>query len=378
MEQTTVDRAASAEQYYVWRVDGKPVSIHLHFDVVDKMSAEVMRGFGAVPRRGAEVGGLLLGHVEVGENLVVRIDDFEAVSIEHKRGPSFLLSDTDQQRFAEAVEKWRGQTGKRLSLVGFYRSHTRDGLGLAPEDVDLFGEYFGEPSQVILLIRPFATKVSRAGFFFPEDGRIRSEASYLEFPFRRRDLGGGSPPEPERPAHAGLESAPVAAALSAAVAAPAIIEPPASLAGVEVEAVKPGAVARLKNSWVWLPLSFIFLFLGVILGFNFALSAKRPILLAPTQEAYVLNLTAERENSSLHVKWDRMSPAVRASSRGVLHISESGYSKSVDLDSAQLKNGSVIYHNVSPQVVFRLEVFPVDRSSLSETVRYQGDQSALK
>jgi hypothetical protein len=49
--------------YYVWEVPGKPVAVHLHLDVLDRIASEVMRGFGAVPKRGAEVGGLLIGIV---------------------------------------------------------------------------------------------------------------------------------------------------------------------------------------------------------------------------------------------------------------------------------------------------------------------------
>ena len=41
--------------YYVWEVPGKLISIQLHFDVVDRMLQEVMRGFGSLPRRGRRV-----------------------------------------------------------------------------------------------------------------------------------------------------------------------------------------------------------------------------------------------------------------------------------------------------------------------------------
>ena len=57
METRTQDPAG----YYVWEVPGQPVIVHLRLDVVDRLAAEVMRGFGAVPKRGAEVGGVLIG-----------------------------------------------------------------------------------------------------------------------------------------------------------------------------------------------------------------------------------------------------------------------------------------------------------------------------
>ena len=49
--------------YFVWQVPGQPVAVHLSIDVVDRMGADILRGFGLVPKRGAEVGGILIGTV---------------------------------------------------------------------------------------------------------------------------------------------------------------------------------------------------------------------------------------------------------------------------------------------------------------------------
>jgi hypothetical protein len=45
--------------FYTWEVPGKAISIRLEFGVLDQILSEVMQGFGSVPKRGAEVGGLL-------------------------------------------------------------------------------------------------------------------------------------------------------------------------------------------------------------------------------------------------------------------------------------------------------------------------------
>jgi hypothetical protein len=73
--------------FYVWEVPGKPISIQLSLDVVDRLQQDVMRGFGALPRRGAEVGGILLGSSS-GAGQVVRVEDYIQVPIQYKRGPS--------------------------------------------------------------------------------------------------------------------------------------------------------------------------------------------------------------------------------------------------------------------------------------------------
>ena len=72
-------RTQDVPGYYVWEAPGKSLLVHLQLDVIDGLLSDVMRGFGAVPKRGAEVGGLLLGSIERGEQTIVRIEDFEPV-----------------------------------------------------------------------------------------------------------------------------------------------------------------------------------------------------------------------------------------------------------------------------------------------------------
>ena len=148
----------AASGYYVWELPGKPVVVHLNLAIIDRLAAEVMRGFGLVPKRGAEVGGLLLGSFEEGAQTIVRVDDFEGIACDYKRGPSYLLSDGDGAAFEEAC-------ARSTSAVGYFRSHTREGLSLGLEDVALMEQFFPSSSHIALLVKPFATKVSIASFF---------------------------------------------------------------------------------------------------------------------------------------------------------------------------------------------------------------------
>ncbi len=72
-----------------------------------------------MPRRGLEIGGLLLGRTEpASDTVTVIIDAFEEVPSEHERGPSSLASARDA---ALLRERLTAQTG---SVVGWFRSHT--------------------------------------------------------------------------------------------------------------------------------------------------------------------------------------------------------------------------------------------------------------
>src|SRR5580692_2559064 len=112
--------------YYVWDAAGQPVSVYLSLDTLDRLEAEVLRGFGAIPKRGAEVGGVLLGVVEpasanVGRS-VVRIRDFEPVGCSHKRGPTYSLDETEARTFADTCEHWKLDASRPMGVVGYYRS----------------------------------------------------------------------------------------------------------------------------------------------------------------------------------------------------------------------------------------------------------------
>jgi hypothetical protein len=353
--------------YYVWEVPGKSISIQLSLDVVDRLQQDVIRGFGAVPRRGAEVGGVLLGSTESG-GPVVRIEDYSLIPIEYKRGPSYLLSQEDAQAFEGSLEQLRNG-GEKLRPIGYFRSHTRDSAGLGGEDQDLLSKYFPEPETVVLLIRPFGTKPSIAGFYFKEDGAFQSGAPLQEFSFRRRDLAPDEAPppqaaplrpprtvpprreipraEPERPTPAGANE----------------VEPPPAPA--------PGAKPAPKKSGFWIPLSFIFLLLGVLLGFQAALT-MRPRSQGGA-DPYSLALSVSQSGNDLQLKWDRQSVAIHAAQKGILTIEDGALtSKPTELSANELQSGSVVvYPHSTNSVKFRLELIMKDRDRLIETVEWK-------
>jgi hypothetical protein len=354
--------------YYVWELPGRPVVVHLHLSVIDRMLAEVMRGFGAVPKRGAEVGGVLLGTIEQGAQTIVKVEDFEPVACDYKRGPSYLFTADDGAAFDDACLRTQPDSSRQTYGVGYFRSHTREGLSLAPDDIELMENYFPSPSHIALLIKPFATKVSQAGFFFREEGLFPSAAP-LEFPFRRRELSGEEAP----PRRTMLERVPRLPRLRDEVRnipEEEEIPEPLSSAREPAYAYTTSAKSPARSGWVWIPMSFVFLLLGVVLGFQAALTMGGKVGGAATTD-YALGLTVIKEGANLSVKWDRTAPAIRAAQKGVLEIEDAGYTKPVDLDAAQLRNGNILFTNSSKTVRFRLIVYPQARVSVVQTMEWK-------
>jgi hypothetical protein len=364
-----------AAGYYVWEVAGKNVSVHLHLEVVDRILAEVMRGFGAVPKRGAEVGGVLIGTIEEGDSIIVRVEDFEPVECDYKRGPSYMFAEEDRGAFADAVERWEPGPDRPVYAVGYFRSHTREGMSLAPEDILIMEEFFPSPAQVALLVKPYGTKVSMAGFFFREEGGFQ-QITPLEFPFRRRELSGEEPPPrrsmiERRPR--GHEPRPIDSAPPVRFNAPRFEDPPFEEEYAPEPAHPPQTAYAVtmpsrSRSSMWIPLSFVFLVFGVALGLMIGLAR------APASSAvgdFALGLSVSRSDENLNVKWDRRAPAIRDAQRGTLEIEDGSYTKSVDLKSVDLHSGSIIYRNASSAVRFRLTVFPEERVSVTETAEWK-------
>jgi hypothetical protein len=360
--------AQAVPGYYVWELPGEPVVIHLHLGVIDRLSAEVMRGFGAIPKRGAEVGGVLLGTIEQGEQTIVRVEDFEAVACDYRRGPSYLFAADDGATFDDACVRWQPDSSRPAYALGYFRSHTRDGLSLAPEDIGLMDHYFPSPSHIALLVKPFATKVSVASFFFRENGLFPAAAP-LEFPFRRRELSGEEAP----PRRSMLERVPRRRLRDGArnIVEEEIPEPVPSAPETAYAYTAPSQ-SRARG-WVWIPLSFVFLLLGVVLGFQAALTMGPKVAGGATID-YSLGLSVTREGANLSVKWDREASAVKAAQRGVLEIEDGGYNKPVELDPAQLRNGSILFTNSSGTVRFRLIVYPQAHLSVIQTMEWKGSQ----
>jgi hypothetical protein len=355
--------------FYTWQPPQKPITIQLHFDVVDRLLLDVMKGFGAVPRRGAEVGGFLLGmRQQSGDHLTVEIVDFESIPCEHAEGPSFVLSANDLQLWDDAIS--RLQAGPR-QIVGYYRSHTRDGLHLAAEDLNLLDGYFPDHDLVSLIVKPYATRASVAGFFFWEGESLRRDSPYLEFPFRRKELGGGVSPldRAATAARFGQQSRPTAPPAAPAPETPLLT--PAIDPLPPAPRLEPTPTKSARSGWVWIPLSFIFMLLGVILGFQIAMSMRPRTPANPYLEAWNLALGVQRFEDRLVVTWDRTAPAVRNANRGVMTILAGDDSRRIDLSFNDLQAGQLIYRSSPTTVIFRLEVFPKDRTSVAETLEYR-------
>ncbi len=325
---------ATANLSYLWQVPGKRVSVRVSLDVVDRLDLAVMEGFQSLPRRGLEAGGLLLGKVRrSGDASVVDIENFEPIECEHAVGPSYLLSVYDRKMLEERI-RWHKSFG-RLSVVGFYRSHTRKDFAVTQEDVDLMSAYFPEPSNVFLLIHAHRDAPPTAGFAIWEGRKIISMTPYLEFPFRKAILAAGAQQN---------------SVTSAAQPAP----------GPRTETRRPQLPAwlsslfhqpRMRFGTPWLAIGLAVILLAGLLA---VISNRRPV---PAVASVPLGLRAAHEGSGVRLLWDRSAPVVKTATRAVLWIGDGPSQTKLDIDPQQLSGGSIVFWPRNGDITFRMEIF---------------------
>jgi hypothetical protein len=300
--------------YYEWPVPGVPFAIHLSFDVIDRIEADIA-GRGA--RGGAEVGGALFGRLAQG-GTALYIDGYEPVACEHSRGSAWRLSATDRKRLERALRKG--------PVAGFYRSHMRPGLYLDQDDYTLIESCFSNPNDVFLLVRPRADQPAAAGFFFWEEDSIHRHSTYLEFPFRT----------------------------SALRAPDAVGEPSSSVRRMGAGGLAVVA-ATLALMGVW--------------------AVEHPVRLGggPARRVEADSapaLSVERNGTYLQVAWDASAPAVACAADGILRITDGSIHKELHLDRAQLRAASVAYAPLGNEVTFELDLAG-GKIAVSETFRLE-------
>lgn len=352
MEVAAPVRSDTADASFIaWEPPGKAISVQLNAEVIMAIHADMMRGFTALPVRGAEIGGLLLGSVERGSRTVIHINAHSPVECEYFSGPSWRLSANDEARLAETIAAASAEGDH--NVVGFYRSHTRKDLSPDDSDLALFANYFPDPACVMLLVKPFMSQPGIAGFFFREEARIHSRHSYLEFPFRARHAANGTP-------------------------APALAEVPAQ------EPVQPAPMPLLfagvgpQRHRYWIPLAIVAAIVLIAGGAWFKLldtgggvpePARVEASPAPA-DTFDLGLTATESGNQITVEWNRQAPAVLEARRAVLEIHDGAYNNKLDLDGNGLRGGKIVYSRIGRRVQFRLEVFTGERRSVSENLDF--------
>ncbi|MGC4054054.1 MAG: hypothetical protein QM757_33640 [Paludibaculum sp.] len=84
-----------------WTLPESGAMFTMDASLIQKLRSFVLEGFHILPKRGAEMGGILLGRVLGESPLHIEITGFEPVPCEYRYGPSYILSDADRGKLEQ-------------------------------------------------------------------------------------------------------------------------------------------------------------------------------------------------------------------------------------------------------------------------------------
>jgi hypothetical protein len=315
------NRTFSLELVRVLHLDSCPFAIEYPAELLEQIRLAVMEAFFAIPRGGLEIGGVLFGRYREGS---LQIDAFRMLQCEHAAGPSFTLSEGDRVRLRELLAS---TAAEGLHPVGWFRSRTRSEISLSGADIGLHNTYFGEPWQVVWVLRPEVTRPMCAGFFFRRGGAFESCPEFEVEPRGKFPTG----PAPD------------------AIQAGQVRDMPHMAA--------PRAVSRAL--WVF----------ALLVGLAGAGMAAHQYLELKTPVEEALWLGALDRGGQLQLTWDHAARPIRAARHAMLEITDGPQRFSTDLQTAQVQRGSFYYARQTERVDIRLTVIEANgRSTEAYTI----------
>lgn len=357
-------------------------TLHLNPGLMARLGIESWAAFKQVPKRGLEIGGILLGRTEVTEHCVhLWIDGYRTVESEHRLGPSYLLSDGDFERLREDVQS------SGLEAVGLFRTHTRTReLALDAPDSQLLARCFGEVPALLLLLAPVPKK---AAVYARVEGELKCvfecpiDSSLSAILALRQDRTEAQP-EALLKTDALLKTEALLRmdrSITQAVPAPAPRRPEATMPVRDPSILHPPPPPpplperrplRLRaGKWSWATIVAIALLSCAAIA-NGVSHSIHP----PPAELSFLRFTLKPAGSSLRLSWDPGAPALKGAVGAVLHVDDGDQQNERTLTAAELQSGAVSYQPHSGNVTFRLDVYPAESKTVG-VIQFLTDRPVL-
>jgi TonB family protein len=338
------DTRSASDSPCQWSAPDGAFSIVLESSLVDDLRRRTIEAFISLPKRGAEIGGLLFGKRRTDGTTTFQIDGCEEIPCEYRFGPSYRLSESDYRRLSERLVQLP-QEGSD-TVIGLYRSYTGGDVALDQADKGLLRYLFPDARFVLLLLQPISPEKCFAQFQFGSDGEIAGEGSYEQFLFEPSQLKSESkapaeaPPEPVR-------EEPVEAPKPAIAVMPLPASRRARVDEPEEDEAPPAP--RDPRRWTLLWLCALAAIAGAAGHEIWRLEHE------PRWAPLALHATASAKDVLL--TWDAAAPAIQDASQGMMTVTDGASQNQVPLTAAQLRSGKFNYAPSHDEVLFRLLVY---------------------
>ena len=332
---------SASDSLIQWTAPDGACSIALEPSVVDDLRRRTIDAFISLPKRGAEIGGLLFGQLRTDGTTTFQIDAGEEIPSEYRFGPSYKLSESDYRSLSERLLQLPREGSD--TVIGLYRSYT--GGEIAPDQADqgLLRYLFPDTQFVLLLIQPVSPEKCFAQFQFGSKGELAGEP-YEQFLLEPSQLKTESTPEAKAPAESLREEEAVEAPKSAIAALPL---PASRRSRMQEDEAPPAPQSSRRWTLLWLCA------LAAIAG-----AAGHEIWTLERQPRWApLALHATASAKDLLLTWDAAAPAIQQASQGMMTVTDGAAQNQIPLTAAQLRSGKFGYAPSHDEVLFRLLVY---------------------
>ena len=333
-----------------WKAPQVPWAIEYPLEVMDEIRAAAIEGLQKLARGGLEVGGVLFGsRREAG----IRILTWRPIFCEYALGPTLQLSERDRADLARLLDAAPQDPDLRgLQPVGWFVSHTRNGILLSTTDLETFNSFFPESWQVTLVLRPTQSGPANAGFFVREaDGTLKSDSSYQEFtvkPLHRAS-------RPADLANTAVTDRPIAPS-----------QPPIS-PNTDIRPAKAQATPLFRTLERPAPSRRWLAMLAVIVGLIVAGFLVKEKYLPQSQP---LSFHVFDTGETVQIEWNQNAKPVRDAHVGVIDIKDNGETKRYSLGDDELHTGKMTYLRRGGDLEFRMTVYPVGSTAIQEFAHF--------
>ncbi|HEY1216292.1 MAG TPA: hypothetical protein VGE93_21930 [Bryobacteraceae bacterium] len=328
--------AQNATRYIRWPSGNANYRIELNSDVIHELDSEIA----AAEKSGAEIGGVLLGSLELSPVPTLRVESFEIIAPGPEQGPLYLLSPQQQEEFAAVSQR---ATAGHTVPVGFFRSHLRSGpLALSLADKGFLWKQFRSATYLALLIE--APEPHKAHLSVWKNGQVAFQSSIPAFPF-----------DEERPEPSGYV---VPVKSSPETFSSTVLEPPPA----------PKQQRRTISPDLLVLCSVIVFAVGIVLWPVWQATFGGPW--APLSPDHI-GLSVQPQGSDLRVTWDQKMPEISRAEGATLTILDGPRRSEVLLGRDDLKFGSVVYPYASGKVEASLALNMGNTGSLTQSAIWQ-------
>ena len=359
-----------------------PGTLQLTPELSDNIRALSFDGLKALPRRGAEIGGL----ITASPSTPAIADDLILVKCEYLFGPSWHLSSTDIPKLQNAAQQCSAD-GK--IVAAFFRSCTRPAVELDAEDRLAIAECCAEVPFAVIA-RPALNGSARISVFRRAQEGAWDSIEEFTVPAPRKSAPERREPNIPVPERSAADDTP-------AVAAREFPEPPQRFARIPepIPALLPSTSnrqlpAQIRQAsplpewrpYLWYLVPVLLLGMGVA-GYEMrprtakavpaAEAAPKPAPRDTSREAN-LGLSVRDEGGKLHLTWDRGSETAKSATGGVLEIDDASSPTTIALRPSDVADGSLIYTPRSSDITFRLRILNSSGRYVSEMLRVVGGE----